>query len=58
MISDVEGVRDLTHTLVAGKPEVQIHIDRERAYRLGLSIYQVANTVQTATLGKVANALP
>src|SRR5512136_1474242 len=54
LISGIEGVRDLTHTLVAGKPEVQIHIDRERAYRLGLSVYQVANTVQTATLGKVA----
>ncbi len=55
LISDVEGVRDLTHTLAAGKPEVQIRIDREKAYRLGLSVYQVANTVQTATLGKVAS---
>ncbi len=54
LISGVEGIRDLTHTLSSGKPEVQIRIDRERAYRLGLSIYQVANTVQTATLGKVA----
>lgn len=54
LISGVEGLRDLTHSLSSGKPEVQIHIDRERAYRLGLSIYQVANTVQTATLGKVA----
>ncbi|MEN6561585.1 MAG: efflux RND transporter permease subunit [Acidobacteriota bacterium] len=54
LISDVQGIRDVTHTLAAGKPEVQIKIDRERAYRLGLSVYQVANTVQTATLGKVA----
>jgi len=54
LISGIEGLRDLTHTLAAGKPEVQIRIDRERAYRLGLSVYQVANTVQTATLGKVA----
>ncbi len=54
LISGIEGLRDLTHTLVAGKPEVQIHIDRERAARLGLSVYQVANTVQTATLGRVA----
>jgi HAE1 family hydrophobic/amphiphilic exporter-1 len=54
LISGVEGVRDLTHSLAAGKPEVQIKIDRERASRLGLSVYQVANTVQTATLGKVA----
>jgi HAE1 family hydrophobic/amphiphilic exporter-1 len=54
LISGIDGIRDVTHTLSAGKPEVQIHIDRERAYRLGLSVYQVANTVQTATLGKVA----
>jgi HAE1 family hydrophobic/amphiphilic exporter-1 len=54
LISGVEGIRDVTHTLAAGKPEVQIKIDRERAYRLGLSVYQVANTVQTATLGRVA----
>jgi HAE1 family hydrophobic/amphiphilic exporter-1 len=54
LIAGIEGLRDVTHTLAAGKPEVQIHIDRERAYRLGLSVFQVANTVQTATLGKVA----
>jgi hydrophobic/amphiphilic exporter-1 (mainly G- bacteria), HAE1 family len=54
LISGVEGIRDLTHTLAAGKPEVQVHIDREKAYRLGLTVYQVTNTVQTATLGKVA----
>jgi HAE1 family hydrophobic/amphiphilic exporter-1 len=55
MISDVEGLRDVTHTMAAGKPEIQIRIDRERAYRLGLSVYQVASTVQTATLGRVAS---
>ncbi len=54
LITGVEGIRDLTHTLSSGKPEVQIRIDRERTARLGLSVYQVANTVQTATLGKVA----
>jgi HAE1 family hydrophobic/amphiphilic exporter-1 len=54
LIAGVEGIRDLNHSLSSGKPEVQIHIDRERAYRLGLSVYQVANTVQTATLGRVA----
>ncbi len=54
MISGIEGLRDVTHTMAAGKPEIRIRIDRERAARLGLSVYQVANTVQTATLGKVA----
>ncbi|MBC7362720.1 MAG: efflux RND transporter permease subunit [Candidatus Aminicenantes bacterium] len=54
-ISDVQGLRDLTHSLAQGKPEYQFAIDRERASRLGLSIGQVASTVQTATLGKVVS---
>jgi HAE1 family hydrophobic/amphiphilic exporter-1 len=54
LITGIDGIRDVTHTLAVGKPEVQIRIDRERAYRMGLSVYQVANTVQTATVGKVA----
>jgi len=53
-IHDVPGLRDVTHTLSQGKPEYQIKIDRERAARFGLMVSQVAGTVQTATLGRVA----
>lgn len=53
-IQDVEGLRDLTHSLAEGKPEYQIKVDRERAAKLGLMVSQVATTVQTATLGRVA----
>jgi HAE1 family hydrophobic/amphiphilic exporter-1 len=53
-IQDVPGLRDVTHTLSVGKPEYQIKVDRERAAKLGLMVGQVANTVQTATLGRVA----
>lgn len=53
-IKDIEGLRDLTHTLAQGKPEYQIRIDRERASRFGLMVNQIANTVQTVTLGTVA----
>jgi HAE1 family hydrophobic/amphiphilic exporter-1 len=53
-IQDVPGLRDVNHTLSQGKPEYQIRIDRDRAARLGLMVSQVANTVQTATLGTVA----
>jgi HAE1 family hydrophobic/amphiphilic exporter-1 len=53
-IRDVEGLRDLSHTLAEGKPEFHIRIDREKASRLGLMIHQVANAVQTASLGTVA----
>lgn len=53
-IQDVEGLRDLTHSLSQGKPEYQIKVDRERVAKLGLMVSQVANAVQTATLGRVA----
>jgi len=53
-INDVEGLRDLTHTLAEGKPEYHIKVNRQEASRYGLMVNQVANTIQTASLGKVA----
>ncbi|MFQ6069146.1 MAG: efflux RND transporter permease subunit [Candidatus Aminicenantales bacterium] len=53
-IGDVEGLRDVTHTLAQGKPEYQIRVDRGKASRFGLTVGQVAASVQTASLGKVA----
>ncbi|NIM91876.1 MAG: MMPL family transporter [Candidatus Aminicenantes bacterium] len=52
-IQGVEGLRDVTHSLAEGKPEYHISIDREKASRMGLQVNQVANAVQTASLGKV-----
>jgi len=54
-IKDVEGLRDITHSLARGRPEYQIKVDREKASRLGLMVSQIGNTVQAATLGKVAS---
>jgi len=54
-ISDVEGLRDLTHSLAQGKPEYQFSLDRERAARLGLAVAQVSSTIQTATQGTVVS---
>ncbi len=53
-IQDIPGLRDLTHSMSQGKPEYQIYVDRQRAAKLGLMVSQVANAVQTATLGRVA----
>jgi HAE1 family hydrophobic/amphiphilic exporter-1 len=53
-INDVEGLRDVTHSMSEGKPEYHIRINREKASRLGLMVSQLANTVQTASLGKIA----
>ncbi len=54
-IADVEGLRDLTHSLAQGKPEYQFALDRERAARLGLTVAQVSNAILTATQGTIAN---
>jgi HAE1 family hydrophobic/amphiphilic exporter-1 len=53
-IRDVEGLRDVTHSLAEGKPEYHITIEREKASRMGLKVSQVGSAIQTATLGKVA----
>jgi HAE1 family hydrophobic/amphiphilic exporter-1 len=56
-IDDIPGLRDITHSLAQGKPEYRIVVDRDRASRMGLSVYQVAGTVQTASKGRVASRL-
>ncbi len=53
-IRDVEGLRDVTHTLSEGKPEYHIKVNREEASRMGLMVSQVASTIQTSSLGRVA----
>jgi len=53
-IQDIEGLRDVVHTMAEGKPEYQITVNREEASRMGLMVSQVANAVQTASLGRIA----
>lgn len=50
----VEGLRDVSHSLAEGKPEYQIHIQRNQASQMGLKVNHIAQAVQTASLGKVA----
>jgi HAE1 family hydrophobic/amphiphilic exporter-1 len=56
-IEGIEGLRDLDTSLRAGKPELRIRIDHEKAGRVGLSVGQVAGTIQTAMQGKIAGQL-
>ncbi len=51
---DIGGLRDIDVTLKKGKPELQIKLDRVKARRMGLTLDQVAHSVKTALLGKVA----
>ncbi|MBU4253443.1 MAG: efflux RND transporter permease subunit [Acidobacteria bacterium] len=54
-IQDVEGLRDVTHSLSEGKPEYHIRINREEASRMGLMAGQVAGAIQTSSLGRIAS---
>jgi HAE1 family hydrophobic/amphiphilic exporter-1 len=53
-IQDIEGLRDVVHSLSEGKPEYQITVNRDQASRMGLMVSQVAGAVQTASLGQIA----
>jgi len=53
--SEVAGLRDVKSTFQEGKPEIRLKIDRQKASQLGLSVYQIAQTVKDAMLGIVAS---
>lgn len=49
---NIEGIEGLKMDLDVGKPEVIVHIDREKARWFGLSTAQIAMTLRTALFGK------
>ncbi len=50
--ANIEGIEGLKIDLDLGKPEIIVHIDRDKARRFGLSTAQIANTIRTALFGK------
>lgn len=48
----IPGIQGLRMDINADKPELLIHIDREKARRFGLSTAQIAGTIRTALFGK------
>jgi HAE1 family hydrophobic/amphiphilic exporter-1 len=54
-LSGVEGLQDLDKSLKKSKPELHVRVDRDKAAKMGLSVAQVASTVETAMLGKVVS---
>ncbi len=50
--SGVEGIENLKMDIEVGKPELPIHIDREKARAFNLSTYQVAAQIRSALFGK------
>lgn len=54
-IEDVPGLTRLKDDYDKGKPELRIHIDREKAALFGLNTSQIANTIRTAVNGSKAS---
>jgi HAE1 family hydrophobic/amphiphilic exporter-1 len=54
-LADVPGLVDLERSYKAGKPEMRIEVDRERAARMGLSTASVGATVRTLVNGETAS---
>jgi len=49
--SGIEGIEGLTTDLDTDKPEILVHIDRDKARRFGVSTYAIASTIRTALFG-------
>jgi multidrug efflux pump subunit AcrB len=51
-LKQVPGAVDVDSSLVVGKPEIAVRVDRTRAAQLGVSVGDVANTLQLLVAGK------
>ena len=54
MIDDVPGITDIEISKKAGIPQQEIHVDRDKAADLGLSVRDVTEVLQTAVAGSKA----
>ena len=54
MISDIEGVHNPQSSANAGRPEIQIEVDRDAAAQYGLTYQQVMNEIELSFNGMVA----
>ncbi|GAB4331414.1 MAG: efflux RND transporter permease subunit [Calditrichia bacterium] len=54
-IRDVPGLTELKDNYDTGRPELSIHIDREKAALAGLNTSQIASTIRTAVNGTEAS---
>jgi len=52
-IQNVDGLRDVYHTMEEGKPEYHIKLNRRKVFRMGLMASQIASALQTTSLGTV-----
>ena len=50
-IRPIKGIRDVNNSLKAQQPERHIVVDRDKAFRYGLTVAQVGSAIRTSTLG-------
>ena len=57
LLAQVKGVEDVDDDFLEGKQEIRLRINEERASRAGLSVFQIAQAVNTAYQGAVATSI-
>ncbi|MGC9336731.1 MAG: efflux RND transporter permease subunit [Candidatus Cloacimonadia bacterium] len=53
-IAQVEGVRDIQNSMKEGKPELHLIINKDKAFRYGITTAQIASAVRTTIYGTTA----
>ena len=51
VIRDIPGTNDIKYSVDKSKPELQIHLDREKMAQLGLNVQQIGSTMNLAFAG-------
>jgi HAE1 family hydrophobic/amphiphilic exporter-1 len=54
MMEDTDGIADVQIGREEGRPEIAVRVDRPKAAMLGMSVSNVANTIQTNVAGTTA----
>jgi hydrophobic/amphiphilic exporter-1 (mainly G- bacteria), HAE1 family len=56
-VAGIEGIRDVKISLEKSKPELQIHIKKEEASKLGLTSYEISHQIEAYTIGTVVSRM-
>ena len=56
-VVDIKGLRDVKVSLEKSKPELQLHIKKEEASKLGLTPYAISSQVRTYTIGTIVSRM-
>ncbi len=56
-IKTVEGIRDVNNSMKEQQPEEHIIVDRDKAFRYGLTVAQIGSEVRTSSLGTESGIL-